>query len=498
MEHPLDLLKDWAEALLAERDEERMRLKEVLEGTSIKVRRSEGLTWSPVEVDSAAYAFGGALWSLRCSEGGGQPGIFRVGSAVLLTPLGPSEDVKEWGTWPARVAKMRGLEMEVVLEGDGPEGVAIQHVRWTVDARPDEKSYQAMAHALSHWVNVDDVESKAYRDLVLGVGPWFNSENQIPINSASAEGINDMQRRAVQLMCAEHPLTLLHGPPGTGKTRTLTSAVAAMIQSGDRVLATAPSNMAVDVLVERFQDNGLRAVRLGHPMRVQDSVMSRTIDALVRDHPDYPRVVKTRHLADQNQREADRFIRNFGDEQRDARRIARGEARLLRKEADDLEAYIAETILREADVVCATLVGCDDRRLRAMNFDVVVVDEAAQALPPATMIAMRRAPRIVLCGDPCQLPPTVKSRRGKILETTLLQRGISAYPNQALMLEVQHRMHHAIMSAGNERFYDGKLRAHEAVATEELQGIKPWFWVDTAGCGFEEKRSHEGGERIQR
>ena len=86
MEHPLDLLKDWAEALLAERDEERMRLKEVLEGTSIKVRRSEGLTWSPVEVDSAAYAFGGALWSLRCSEGGGQPGIFRVGSAVLLTP----------------------------------------------------------------------------------------------------------------------------------------------------------------------------------------------------------------------------------------------------------------------------------------------------------------------------------------------------------------------------------------------------------------------------
>ena len=128
-----------------------------------------------------------------------------------------------------------------------------------------------------------------------------------------------------------------------------------------------------------------------------------------------------------------------------------------------------------------------------MNFDVVVVDEAAQALPPATMIAMRRAPRIVLCGDPCQLPPTVKSRRGKILETTLLQRGISAYPNQALMLEVQHRMHHAIMSAGNERFYEGKLRAHEAVATEELQGIKPWFWVDTAGCGFEEKRSHEGG-----
>ena len=103
--HPIDLLTSWTEALLAEREDDRKRLSKVLSGSSLKVRRAEGLTWSPVEVVEASYAFGGAKWSLACKEGGGLPGIFRVGSAVLLTPIGDPKDVAEWGTWPARVMK---------------------------------------------------------------------------------------------------------------------------------------------------------------------------------------------------------------------------------------------------------------------------------------------------------------------------------------------------------------------------------------------------------
>jgi superfamily I DNA and/or RNA helicase len=158
-----------------------------------------------------------------------------------------------------------------------------------------------------------------------------------------------------------------------------------------------------------------------------------------------------------------------------------------------LEAYLAEKVIREADVVCATLVGCDDRRLRGVSFDVAVVDEAAQALPPATLIAMRRAPRLVLCGDPHQLPPTVKSLKGKPLEETVLERLIAKFPAETVMLEVQHRMHTQIMSAGSAHFYGGRLKAHDAVANRSLEGLKPWLWVDTAGCGFEEERSEEGG-----
>ena len=492
-EHPLDLLASWTEALLAERDEERQRLTETLAGASLRIRRAEGFTWSPVEVTEASYAFGGAKWHVVCQEGGGLPGIFRVGAAVLLTPVGDHDAVAMWGTWPARVMGVRGMEMDVVLEGDGPEGVAVQHIRWTVDARADERSYQAMAHALSHWVNVEDSEAKAFRDAVLGIGPWLEGSKPSVATEAALPGLNGSQREAVQRMLSDDPVVVLHGPPGTGKTRTLVAGIHAQAQAGRKVLATAPSNMAVDVLAQRLNEAGLRVVRLGHPMRAGEDVRALSLDAHVMAQPEYVRVTKTRQAAEQSQRDADRHVRTFGSEQREARRAARAEARALRKEADDLEAYLAEKVLREADVVCATLVGCDDRRLWSASFDLVVVDEAAQALTPATLIALRRAPRIVLCGDPCQLPPTVKSQRGKPLAQTLLERLMAAHPDRATMLNVQHRMHAAIMAAGNVRFYGGNLQAHASVADATQGDLRPWLWVDTAGCGFDESRSEEGG-----
>ena len=496
--HPLDLLTSWTEALLAERDDERARVAEVLDHASLKVRRSEGLTWSPVEVTSASYAFGGAKWSLTCQEGGGLPGVFRVGGAVLLTPVGDRNAMEDLGAWPARVMKMRGMQMDLVLEGDGPEGVAIQHIKWTVDARPDERSYKAMAHALSHWINVDSEELKAFRDAAIGMGPWARTLPAAEAVQGDISGLNDQQAHAAKDIWSRSNLSLLHGPPGTGKTRTLVAAVAGLVQDGEKVLASAPSNMAVDVLIERFTEAGLNVVRVGHPIRVGKHVLERTLDALVQRQPEYNRVLKTRQEAEQRQREADRHVRNFGAEQREARKQARSEARALRKEAEELEAYLSEKVIREAEVVCATLVGCDDRRLRGVTFDVALVDEAAQALPPATLIPMRRASRLVLCGDPCQLPPVVKSLGGRALEKTMLERLIEQHPEHTVMLEVQHRMHEAIMSAGNARFYSSRLRAHPEVASAALEGIRPWLWVDTAGCGFEERRSEEGGSVFNR
>ena len=317
--HPIDLLTSWTEALLAERDDDRKRLAEVLSGSSLKVRRAEGLTWSPVEVTEASYAFGGAKWSLACKEGGGLPGIFRVGSAVLLTPIGDSKDVAEWGKWPARVMKMRGMEMEVVLEGDGPEGVAIQHISWTVDARADERSYNAMAHALSHWVNVEDESLKAFRNAALAVSAWPPDPHPDDAISADSEGLNAQQQKAADAVWSRAPLTLLHGPPGTGKTKTLVTSVAGLVAGGKKILAAAPSNMAVDVLVERLGAEGLNVVRVGHPMRVSEHVLERTLDAQVQRQPEFGRVVKTRQEAEQRQHEADRYVRNFGSEQREAR-----------------------------------------------------------------------------------------------------------------------------------------------------------------------------------
>lgn len=487
------MLTAWTQALLLERDEERTRLQSLLEHASLKQRRAEGLSWSPVAVTAASYAFGGAQWSLACGEGGGLPNAFRVGSAVLLSPVGDDESSKALGVWPARVRKMRGLDMEVVLEGDGPEGVSPQHLKWTVDARADERSYNAMAHALSHWVNADADEDKAFRDLALGLAERWSAPDPEDVLVGDASGLNEGQQRAAEDIWRRPQVSLLHGPPGTGKTSTLVKAVKALVDDGDKVLAAGPSNMAVDVLVERFHSLGLNVVRVGHPMRVQQGVLETTLDARVQRLPEYARVLKTRRDAAQQQRAADKYVRNFDAAQREARKQARAEARAMRKEAEELEAYLAEKVIREADVVCATLVGCDDRRLRGLKFDVAIVDEAAQALPPATLIPMRRANRLVLSGDPCQLPPTVKSQRAQVLSTTLMERLVERYPDQTHLLQVQHRMHEAIMAFGNLKFYQGQLTAHAEVGDRTLEGVQPWVVVDTAGCGFDEVRSEEGG-----
>ena len=484
------MLTAWTQALLLERDEERTRLQSLLEHASLKQRRAEGLSWSPVAVTAASYAFGGAQWSLACGEGGGLPNAFRVGSAVLLSPVGDDESSKALGVWPARVRKMRGLDMEVVLEGDGPEGVSPQHLKWTVDARADERSYNAMAHALSHWVNADADEDKAFRDLALGLAERWSAPDPEDVLVGDASGLNEGQQRAAEDIWRRPQVSLLHGPPGTGKTSTL---VKALVDDGDKVLAAGPSNMAVDVLVERFHSLGLNVVRVGHPMRVQQGVLETTLDARVQRLPEYARVLKTRRDAAQQQRAADKYVRNFDAAQREARKQARAEARAMRKEAEELEAYLAEKVIREADVVCATLVGCDDRRLRGLKFDVAIVDEAAQALPPATLIPMRRANRLVLSGDPCQLPPTVKSQRAQVLSTTLMERLVERHPDQTHLLQVQHRMHEAIMAFGNLKFYQGQLTAHAEVGDRTLEGVQPWVVVDTAGCGFDEVRSEEGG-----
>ena len=178
---------------------------------------------------SASYAFGGAKWLLKCKEGGGLPGAFRVGSAISLKPVGTEADIEDIGVWPARVMKVRGMELEVVLEGDGPEGIAVQHITWTVDARADERSFNAMAHALSHWVNVEDADRKRFRDLALGLAEWpAHSDTEEPIHRMS--GLNAQQICAAKAMCSAAPLALLHGPPGTGKTRTLVTGIAGLVR----------------------------------------------------------------------------------------------------------------------------------------------------------------------------------------------------------------------------------------------------------------------------
>ena len=275
--------------------------------------------------------------------------------------------------------------MEVVLEGDGPEGVSPQHLKWTVDARADERSYNAMAHALSHWVNAEADSDKAFRDLALGVAEGWPEPHADDALVGDPSGLNEGQRRAAQDIWRRPQVSLLHGPPGTGKTSTLVAAVKDLVAAGDKVLAAGPSNMAVDVLVERFHQTGLNVVRVGHPMRVQPAVLETTLDARVQNLPEHARVVKTWRDAAQHQRDADRYVRNFDAAQREAagkpvpRPVPCG-----RKPRSSRPTWRRRSFAKPTS--CAPLGGVRRPTVAGREFDVAVVDEAAQALPPATLI----------------------------------------------------------------------------------------------------------------
>jgi ATP-dependent RNA/DNA helicase IGHMBP2 len=325
------------------------------------------------------------------------------------------------------------------------------------------------------------------------------------IESWFDERLDGPQRDAIEHALRTGPIALIHGPPGTGKTRCLVEVVRQAVAAGQRVLVAAPSNAAVDNLVERLGDAGLDPLRLGHPARVDPRVEALTLDARL-DATDAAELARAwlkeaQALKARTERQA---ARGTGD--RDARRDAFREARRLMGDARHHLRRAEGVIVERARVVCATLVLAAHPALREANFDLVVVDEATQAVDPLLWIALGRAPHAILAGDPCQLPPTLidpevaRSPLGR----SLFERLHAVHGARLLrMLETQHRMHEAIMTLPSLAFYDGRLVAHPAVAShriDDIEGVRPdpvrdspIVFIDAAGAGwFDEKRMPDG------
>uniref|UniRef100_A0AAV2L8Q7 DNA-binding protein SMUBP-2 n=1 Tax=Knipowitschia caucasica TaxID=637954 RepID=A0AAV2L8Q7_KNICA len=307
--------------------------------------------------------------------------------------------------------------------------------------------------------------------------------------------LDESQREAVSFALSQKELAIIHGPPGTGKTTTVVEVILQLVKLGNKVLCCAASNVAVDNLVERLAQCKSRVVRLGHPARLLESIQKHSLDAVLAHSSSSSIITDIRHDMDQ----ALMAMKKNKGERSDLKR----EMGELRKELRTREAAAISEILKTADVVLATNTGaCGEGPLKHValdHFDVVVIDECAQALEGSCWIPLLRAPKCVLAGDYKQLPPTIKSQSAasKGLALSLMERQVQLYgPAVFRMLTVQYRMNRDIMDWASTQMYESRLRAHASVQDHllrDLAGVTsgeetdtPLLLIDTAGCGLNE------------
>ena len=487
-----------ANALVLEQQAEDHRLSAIIEKQSLRVRRQEGLTWSPVTIEKQSFSFGGRVTvEIQKTQKSGLDDAFRVGMPVSFYQANeagqPLEDAE---VRRGIVRKIRPNGLEMVLDG-APLSSTELHERWTLDERADDRTYRLMAESLNHWINTEDPEERAQRDRLLGWGTFSESIDNQPLRTDLSD-LNDRQREWVQRALVANEVSLLHGPPGTGKTTTLLHYISESIQRGGRLLVCAPSNAAVDVLVKGCVSRSLPVVRLGNPVRLDPEVLAFELEALVTQAPEFKQVSEYRKRAEQAWQHVHRFHRSFGPEERARRNESKREARELQQEARRLESYIAERIIRKAPIICCTLAGAADSSLAGQTFSEVIIDEAGQALQPAAWIAFRKAKKCILAGDPHQLPPVVLSKESekKGLGISALERLMHARRDQALdfMMHMQYRMHADIMNPSSTWFYQGALMAANEPHPEGSSFT--YRFIDTAGCGFEEERDGKGESTV--
>ena len=349
----------------------------------------------------------------------------------------------------------------------------------------DETSYRLMFEALDRVIRARSGRLADLRDIFYTKAP----ASRYTFDAMRFPWLNASQEKAVNEVLWAKDVAVVHGPPGTGKTTTLVEAIFETLRRESQVLVCAQSNMAVDWISEKLVDRGINVLRIGNPTRVNDKMLSFTYERRFEAHPDYPQLWSIR-----------KAIRELRQQRKHADSWHQKMDR-LKSRATELELRIRSSLFGEARVIASTLTGAANRVLEGEKYSTLFIDEAAQALEAACWIAIRKAGRVILAGDHCQLPPTVKSimaLKGG-LGKTLMERIVENKPETVTLLKMQYRMNEQIMKFSSEWFYNGMV---ESAPTVSHRGIldydTPMMWIDTAECDGKEEFVGENFGRINR
>ena len=478
----MDYFKKLLDLLKIERNEDREQYKRLTESSSVSDRRANGLTWFPVAIRGSEIGRGDYL-TIELERTTHQDIFhqFRSGMpAVFFTNHDAQKDRIE-----GIISHQNGNRLKITIKDDElPEWS--RDGKLGIDVLFDDNSYDEMNDALK--TAADLREKSPFIQVLTGQkSPTFKQNT----NHYLGKNLNESQSKAVDKILSANELAIVHGPPGTGKTTTLIQAIKALIkQENQKILVVAPSNTAVDLLSEKLSEEGLNVLRVGNPARVSERLQRLTLEAKMAEHDYLKETKRLKKQAMEFKNMAHKYKKSFGKSERDQRKALFDEAHKIMKEVGNTEQYIIDDIVSKTQVITATLVGANHYTIRNLEYNTVVIDEAGQALEPACWIPILKAKKVILAGDHCQLSPTIKSNEAAKngLNKTLLEKCIELHPEAVTLLEEQYRMNSTIMEYSSSVFYEDKLKAHESVANSLLfENDSPLLFIDTAGCGFEEK-----------
>lgn len=436
-------------------------------GMQRKVKRGDA--WFPLQVGKSFYNSLNqtAIEVFRTSDQDIEHN-FEFGRPVMFFRSEGSEELKYF-SFTGTVSYVDGDRMVVTV----PDSAPLLELQQSTDPIGvqlsfDETSYKLMFEALDRVMKAKNNRLAYLRDLFYS----HQKAGRFSFEPMKFPWLNPTQERAVNEVLWAKDVAIVHGPPGTGKTTTLVEAINETLMRESQVLVCAQSNMAVDWISEKLVDRGIKVLRIGNPTRVNDKMLGFTYERRFESHADYPQLWAIRKAIRELRKNRKKGSENYHQ------KMDR-----LKSRAAEIELRINAELFGEARVIACTLVGSAHHLLEGMKFGTLFIDEAAQALEAACWIPMKRASRVILAGDHCQLPPTVKSiaalRAG--LGKTLMERIAENKPEVVTLLKIQYRMNDEIMRFSSDWFYGGKVESAPQIKYRSvLDYDHPITWIDTS------------------